>query len=155
MKSVVKVFALALLLSALAACGTQVAVQPTASNVTIAVQVESEPPAVGTETLIVTLKDGSGAPIDGATLQVRGDMDHAGMMAVEREVRDSAGGSYQVPFEWTMGGGWIVTVTAQLPDNGGEISQKFEFFVEAVSKDSVVQHNAGMAQTAEATADGH
>ncbi len=151
MKAVVLFLSLVLL----AACGTQVAVQPTPSNVTIAVDVESQPLAVGAATLIVTLTDGGGAPVDGAALRVRGDMDHAGMMAVEREVKDSAGGSYRVPFEWTMGGGWIVTVTAQLPNNGGEISQKFEFFVEAVSKDSVVQHNAGMAQTAEATADGH
>lgn len=152
MKLVVTGVVLALLLAVLAACGTPVAVQSTPSNVTIAVQVEPEAPAVGEATLIVTLKDGSGAPIDGATLKVHGDMDHAGMMPVDREVQDSTNGSYRVPFTWTMGGGWIVTVTAQLPNTGGEISQTFKFFVEAVSSSSVIkQHEA----TAEATADSH
>ncbi|MBI5670939.1 MAG: FixH family protein [Chloroflexi bacterium] len=144
--------AVVLLLSVLlAACGTRVAVQPTPVNVSIAVRAESEPLAVGATTLLVSLTDSSGRPIDGATLRVHGDMDHAGMVSVDREVKDSANGEYRVPFEWTMGGGWIVTVTAQLPDNGGEISKTVEFFVEAVASDSIINRHA--AATAEATAD--
>lgn len=145
-----KAVVLFLLAALLAACGTQVAVQPTPANVTIAVRAESEPLAVGETTLLVNLTNGSGTPIDGAVLRVHGDMDHAGMVSVDREVRDSANGEYRVPFEWTMGGGWIVTVTAQLPDNGGEISKTFEFFVEAVASDSIINRNATVTAEADA-----
>jgi hypothetical protein len=79
-------------------------------------------------------------------------MDHAGMESVDREVKESTNGVYRVPFEWTMGGGWIVGVTAQLPNNGGEISKTFEFFVEAVSSESVI-HRPGAEATAESSMD--
>ena len=40
-----------------------------------------------------------------------------------------------------MGGGWIVDVTATLPDNGGVASETFELFVEAVSSDSIINRS--------------
>jgi major membrane immunogen (membrane-anchored lipoprotein) len=134
----VGVMLLALLL---AACGPQNEPTPTPPDLDLSVQVEPDPPAVGEATLIITIKDASGSPIDGATLQVHGDMDHEGMMPVDREVSESAGGEYRVPFEWTMGGGWIVTVTAQLPDSGGTVSETFDFFVEAVSSESIINRS--------------
>jgi hypothetical protein len=127
-----------LALMLLAACGQQNTPTPTPVPVDLSVRAEPQPLTVGETTLIVTLKDASGTPIDGAALQVHGDMDHEGMMPVDREVNASANGEYRVPFEWTMGGGWIVTVTAELPDNGGTISETFDFFVEAVSSASVI-----------------
>ncbi|MCC6614122.1 MAG: FixH family protein [Anaerolineae bacterium] len=120
----------------LAACGQQAA-PPTPIDVDMSVRAEPESLAVGEAALLVTLKDADGSPIDGARLQVHGDMDHEGMTPVDREVSESTNGEYRVPFEWTMGGGWIVTVTAQLP-GGGEITQTFDFFVEAVSSESVI-----------------
>ena len=37
-------------------------------------------------------------------------------------------GLYSVPFEWTMGGDWVVQVTAKLKD-GGTATQQFKFTV--------------------------
>lgn len=128
----------------LAACGQQSTATSTPVDIEMAVRVEPEPPAVGESTLIVTLKDASGTPVDGAALRIHGDMDHAGMTPVDREINESTSGEYRVPFEWTMGGGWILSVTAQLP-NGGEISRSFDFFVEAVSSQSVVNRHSGMS----------
>ena len=133
-----------LLLSLLVACGQQSAAVPTPVHVDMSVRVEPEPLAVGETTLIVTLKDASDFPIDSATLQIHGDMDHKGMTPVDHEVNDSVNGEYLVPFVWTMGGGWIVTITARLPGNSGEVTETFDFFVEAVSSESVINHQNGM-----------
>ena len=146
-------FLIFLLVLALTACGQQK--MPTVASVEIdmSVRVEPEPLAVGEATLIVTLKDASNTPVDGATLQVHGDMDHEGMTPVDREVSESTNGEYRVPFVWTMGGGWIVMITAALPDNGGEITETFDFFVEAVSSESVINQQHNMEMNAEATAE--
>jgi hypothetical protein len=153
MKTMLTLFAAVFALVTLTACGQQTAAMTTPIDVDIAMRVEPEPLAVGETTLIVTLNNGSGSRVDGANLQVHGNMDHAGMTPVEREVSESTNGEYRVPFEWTMGGGWIVTITAQLSDNGGEASASFEFFVEAVSSESVINHSGEMNMT-DMTAEG-
>lgn len=131
---------LVLALTTLAAVGCGQQPQPTATvaDVRIELAVEPQPPATGDATLIVTLTDASGTPINGATISVEGNMDHAGMEPVNGESSESEGGVYRVPFRWTMGGGWMVTVTATLPDRGGEVTETFEIFVEAASSGSVI-----------------
>lgn len=137
-----------LLVVALVGCSQQS--QPTAvvTDIQIELAVEPEPPATGDTTLIVTLTDTSGAPINGATVAVEGNMDHAGMEPVSGESSESEDGVYRMPFRWTMGGGWMVTVTATLPSGGGTATETFEVFVEAVSSGSVIR------QTEESNAEG-
>jgi hypothetical protein len=57
-----------------------------------------------------------GAEIGDFTIDVRGDMSHAGM--TPEIVTEAKGelGTYAVPFEWTMAGDWIITISAKLPD---------------------------------------
>lgn len=132
---------LLLCLILLTACGPQTA--PSApQGTTITARVEPDPPAVGESTVIVTLQDAGGNPIEGAQISIHGDMDHAGMEPVDRDTSTATDGEYRVPFEWTMGGGWILEITAQLPDQGGEISDRFEFFVEAISRDSIINQGS-------------
>ena len=83
-----------------------------------------------------------GTPVDGAIVSVHGDMDHEGMTPIDSESNTSLNGEYQVPFTWTMGGGWIIDVTAQLPDNRGLAQGRFEFFVDAISADSIINRTA-------------
>ncbi len=132
---------LLLLLLMLVACGQQNNATPVPVNLDMSARVEPEPPAVGEATLIVTLKDAAGSPVDNAALKIHGDMDHEGMASVDHEVSQSANGEYRVPFEWTMGGGWIITVTAHLPD-GGEVIKIFDFFVDAVSSESIINRSS-------------
>jgi len=115
-----------------------------ADDVKIDLRVEPDPPAAGEAMLYITLTDADGTFIEGATVQVHGDMDHEGMEAVDRE-SDVTGNNdeYIVPFEWTMGGGWIVAVTATLPNNRGIAQAQFELFVEAISPDSVIHQADG------------
>lgn len=94
--------------------------------------VEPEQPAVGPATLIFTLTDESGQPINNATLKIEGNMTHAGMTPVFGEATTGANGRYEIPFEWTMGGDWFVTANITLP-SGQEISREFPVTVSGQS----------------------
>lgn len=120
-------WAMALLLLA-AGCGERQSQQESSGEVTITLEAQSL--AVGPTTLVITLTDKNGDPVDDAVLSVRGDMAHAGMMPVLADGKgDGAGGVYTVPFDWTMGGDWIVTVEAALAD-GSNAKQEFDLTVE-------------------------
>jgi hypothetical protein len=82
------------------------------------------PPAVGPARLIISLRDTLGNPLDGADVQVEGNMNHAGMVPVTGTALVQGPGLYVLPdFRFTMAGGWILTVTARLPD-GREASTR-------------------------------
>src|SRR5690606_15160175 len=87
-----------------------------AADVKMDLSVQPDPPGVGPADLVVSLADAQGQPIEDARLAVKGDMSHAGMVPVLAEIEGGAMGRYTVPFEWTMSGDWIVTVSAALPD---------------------------------------
>lgn len=74
------------------------------------------PPGVGKYTMNIRIFDGNDQPIDNATLAIKGDMTHAGMVPILAEATNGDKGLYKVPFEWSMGGDWVVTVQATLPD---------------------------------------
>ena len=99
-----------------------------AANVNMALAVRPPAPAVGPATLLITLTDTADDPINGAVLEIRGDMVHAGMEPVLASVDAGQNGIYEVPFEWTMAGDWIVTVTASLPD-GRTVTREFDLTV--------------------------
>lgn len=73
-------------------------------------------PAVGTLEAIVTLRDRAGAPLDGAAVEVEGNMTHAGMAPTQATATPLGAGRYAVALPLTMGGDWVLTVRAALPD---------------------------------------
>jgi YtkA-like len=87
------------------------------------------PAAVGESRLVIRVLDAGGEPIDDARLSVKADMSHAGMIPVLAQV-DGGGedGYYELPFEWTMAGDWIVTIEAALPDQT-VITERFDLSV--------------------------
>ena len=96
----------------------------------IIITLETTSTAVGDAPLTVTLQTADGNPITDAILIAKGDMTHAGMAPVLGEASESdANGRYQIPFEWTMSGDWIVTVKATLPD-GAVAEKQFDFSIE-------------------------
>jgi len=139
--SILRIFAprgrlllIAILLLGLTACreaagGVPLDSPDGAANVSLALK-----PAADTRLVMgpfiwdIALADGAGAPITGAAVAVRGDMNHAGMMPVEATAAEIGDGLYRADFEWTMAGDWIVTVTATLPD-GRIKTQSFDFSV--------------------------
>jgi hypothetical protein len=81
--------------------------------------------------LLMTVTDATGQALEVAQIAVRGDMTHAGMAPVLGEAAQPDDDNvYRVPFEWTMGGDWILTVDVTLAD-GRTASQRFDFVVES------------------------
>lgn len=116
--------ALGLLLSLLLFGCRQSNIQTSDHDIDIQLQLDSDVTQVGETTLRIQVQAADGSPVDDATVQVRGDMSHAGMVPVIREVRGGTNGEYEVPFEWTMAGDWFIEVTVTLPD-GEPITERF------------------------------
>lgn len=75
------------------------------------------PPIVGPVRMLVTILDEEGAAVSGAVVTVEGTMTHAGMVPVLEAAEEREDGHYLISsFEFAMGGDWILTVRAELPD---------------------------------------
>jgi hypothetical protein len=98
-------------------CSRQSQSAPPQTGHTIELLVEPNPVSVGPSHLWITLLSPDGEPIDGARVSARGDMTHAGMAPVFGEAVESESGRYRIPFEWTMGGDWILLITSTLSDD--------------------------------------
>jgi hypothetical protein len=97
-----------------------------AEDVSVELVVEPLPLAVGPATVTVRLRDADGEPINGAELEIVGDMTHAGMVPVITGATDEGDGRYvSEGFEFTMGGDWIITVRGTLP-GGQQIERTFD-----------------------------
>ena len=111
----------------LLACGGQGAV--TRSDLQITVQSDPPTPQVGGGVLAVTVTGQDGEPVNDATLAVEGNMTHPGMVPVIAHIDGGEDGVYRVPFTWSMGGDWVISVTARAPD-GRQAQADFPFTVE-------------------------
>jgi hypothetical protein len=102
----------------LGGCRAQAEAQDTASSVAqLQLTVSPQPPAVGSAQVDVTMTLPNGTPVTGARLQIRGDMNMAGMQPVLADLKDLGNGHYQATdFSFTMAGDWVLTVTGGLPD---------------------------------------
>lgn len=114
-----------------AGCRQSTRSEATAADVVIALVDDADSrPLVGPGSLTIRLTTADGAPISDATVEVRGDMAHAGMVPSLAEVAPGqAPGEYVAALEWTMAGDWVVTVTATLSD-GRAATQEFPLRVE-------------------------
>lgn len=90
----------------------------------------SEPPLLmmGDAVLIVRVRDQNGLPVNDATLELRGDMSHAGMTPVFGTLTSVENGDYRFNFEWSMVGEWVITVSGTTADEK-RIFQRFERMV--------------------------
>jgi hypothetical protein len=120
--------AMALFLLLGSGCGRE-SRKASASNAQISLTAIPFPAAVGESRLVIRVTDFADTPVSDAALSIKGDMTHAGMVPVIAEVRGGdEDGYYNVPFEWTMAGDWIVTVEATLSD-GTHAKERFDLSV--------------------------
>lgn len=129
-----KFIALSLCLVLFAACRQES--KPAAeADLTIDLRVLPAEASVGEAELIIDVADAEGRAVSPARVDVRGDMDHAGMTPVLRDnVRGSAG-QYRVPFEWTMAGDWTVEVKLTFADESST-SKSFDVSVSAAVEEA-------------------
>jgi hypothetical protein len=59
-----------------------------------------------------------GVPVEGAVVEIEGNMTHAGMEPVFVIATEREAGQYVATLDWTMGGEWFLIIRATLP--GGE-----------------------------------
>ncbi len=88
-----------------------------------ALQISLSPAPGGLQgtTVDVQLRDAAGQPVTDATVTLEGNMNHAGMVPVIAEpVTDASDGTsdghYRVPFQFSMLGDWILSVTVEQAD---------------------------------------
>lgn len=105
-----------ILLIATALSGCRESTQNAPAGDAITIEMEAAAQTTGASELTVTLTDAQGAPVEAQKVEARGDMTHAGMAPVLAETAEGKNGMYVIPFEWTMSGDWIVTVTVTLAD---------------------------------------
>lgn len=91
----------------------------------VELEIEPWPVRVGVATVTVALMDEAGQPIQGADVELEGNMNHAGMMPVFASAAEVAPGRYQAQLEFTMGGDWFIIVRAALPD-GRSLERTFD-----------------------------
>jgi hypothetical protein len=115
-----------LLIFALTMAGCRQSAQNASAEIDIDLRAESL--AVGEAMLVIMLTDASGQPVSAQKVEVRGDMTHAGMQPVLAESSEGENGEYEMPFEWTMSGDWIVTVKATMAD-GAVAEERFDLSV--------------------------
>ncbi len=120
------VIALVLVTGILTGCRASQQEQTTNPNVKIQLELDDNL-TVGESSLVVILADADNTPINDATVEIRGDMNHAGMLPELTTVEGGNNGRYVLPFNWTMGGDWILTVTATLSD-GSQAVEEFDVF---------------------------
>jgi hypothetical protein len=96
------------------------------TNVRVDLTLVPATPVIGPAAVVVHLADENGAPITGATVRVVGNMTHAGMTPVTIDAYPETSGRYVASdFAFTMGGDWVLTVQATLP-NGRSVSRAFD-----------------------------
>lgn len=97
-------------------CSRQSQQPDPAPQIQAQVRVDPAPARMGEAQLELKINGEDGRPVEGAKVSVRGDMSHAGMVPVFGSAEEVGDGVYLAPFEWTMGGDWIVSVIIEMPD---------------------------------------
>lgn len=93
-------------------------------------QVDPSPPSVGPAIITFQPVDDDSQPITGASLELEGNMSHAGMMPETSDLTETEPGTYvTTDFQFSMAGDWIMTVHGTLADG---TSYEASFDVEGV-----------------------
>jgi hypothetical protein len=72
--------------------------------------------AIGPVHLTISLRDQSGDRVTGAVVRLEAHMSHPGMAPVLAAAIERPPGTYDIPFAFTMRGGWVLLVSAALSD---------------------------------------
>lgn len=109
---------------------------------------------VGQSQIIVSVRDKNGNTIENpGAIDLRGDMDHAGMAPVFAESSQAINGVFTLPFEWTMAGTWILEANLTL-ESGQRVRESFRYEILSQAGDhgmSKTDHSGGDHQTMEGT----
>lgn len=101
----------------LAACGSPApAGNAAGAPVQIAVETVPSPAAMGDVALVLTITDGGGQPIEGATVDVSADHTDMTGMTMGGAATEQGAGKYAITANFSMSGSWILTVYVRKGD---------------------------------------
>ncbi|MFH1186003.1 MAG: FixH family protein [Chloroflexota bacterium] len=101
----------------LAACGSPAPAGTAAgASVQIAVETLPSPAAMGDVELVLTITDGSGQPIEGATVDVSADHTDMTGMTMGGAATEQGAGKYAITANFSMSGSWMMTVYVRKGD---------------------------------------
>ena len=113
----------------LAACGGTARADASAKPVTIKVESNPSPAAVGDAELSFTITDASGNPIEGARVDVSADHTDMSGMGMSGAATDQGSGKYSINANFSMTGNWKLTVYVR-NDAGLDYKEDIEFQVQ-------------------------
>ncbi len=87
------------------------------SDVEIEWEISPDPPEVGLATINFTLRDSTGLLINGAEVELEGNMSHPGMQPVFATAEEIEPGRYSADVNLSMGGDWYFLIESILPDD--------------------------------------
>lgn len=86
----------------------------TTDTFTIESEVQPRPARMGPLKVSLRVLDSSARPVDGAHIELEGDMTHAGMAPVFGTTKALGNGRYRGSLQLSMGGDWIILVHGRL-----------------------------------------
>lgn len=97
---------------------------PPAATYSLSISTNPNPTVTGEGAVIVAVRDSGGRAVANTAVQritIVGNMNHAGMVPVEATRRADRAttrqtGTFSVPFNFNMGGDWILSVAVQMAD---------------------------------------
>ena len=103
----------------LTACGGSSTPTPTLDPNVVTINLTTNPdqPTSGQVELIVALADGTGKPLDDATVNILASHKTMSGMDMQGEATAQGNGRYAITAKFSMAGQWLVTVEAQRADS--------------------------------------
>jgi len=85
------------------------------------IRFDQDPPRVGTNAITIELADATGAPVSVGSVELEGNMSHAGMRPVftRLEAESRGSGRYRGAIHFTRGGDWYLLVSGGGGERGG------------------------------------
>jgi nitrogen fixation protein FixH len=88
-------------------------------DIAIATAFTPDPPRKGSDTLTVTLKDGTGAPVKGATVKIDTTMPSMSMSGPSVTAKDNGNGTYTARLSLRYATSWQFAVSAKAAEKTG------------------------------------
>lgn len=86
--------------------------QDTQSDINLDWMITPSPAQVGIASIQIVLKDSLDQPIEGAEIELEGNMSHPGMQPAFAQAVEISPGKYSADFEFTMAGDWFINFTS-------------------------------------------
>lgn len=87
------------------------------SDVEFEWEISPNPPTVGLATINFAFRDSTGLLINGAEVELEGNMSHPGMQPIFVTAEEIEPGRYSVDVIFSMGGDWYFLIESTLPDD--------------------------------------